>query len=482
MFKFRKEKRRFRRYKNNTIFNLLLGGSSFEAEMVDYSACGMCVVIRDNPQIPEGTLVNINIPEPEINTEGKVIWKRLTREGVMIGIERISALKGSLRDYRLSDLLIGIQKTKMTGVLEIKSDPIQKKSYTKNVNITTDARVIFEIREAPILKRIYIKNGEIIFSASNQASERPGEVLLDEGKINQEQYDQSVELLKKTGKRQGTILVELGYLKPQELFWAVRHQVEKIILSLFNFKEGVFYFKEGQLPSEEVITLKLSVANLIFKGITSINDKDYLESLFPSLDAVLCPSPDPLDLFQDIRLDDFDRQILLLIDGKNKIKDILQFSPSNEFDTLRTIYGLLSTRIVIDEKEVETELRPEPEPVNTEAIGEQIVEVPQEVIDRIEDMYKQHESLGYYKVLDIKEWATIDEIKKAYFRTAKEFHPDRHLYLPEEMKDKLNTIFVYITNAYSTLIDPQKRKEYNMTLMPNSAKQLSDTELELEQE
>ena len=207
----------------------------------------------------------------------------------------------------------------------------------------------------------------------------------------------------------------------------------------------------------------------------SINDRDYLRSLYPSLDTVLCPSPDPLDLFQDIRFDDLEKQILLLIDGKNKIKDILPLSPSNEFDTLRTIYGLLSTRIIIDEKELEPELRPETELFNTEAIGEQIVEVPQDVIDSIEDMYEQHENLGYYTVMGIKEWATSDEIKKAYFRRAKEFHPDRHLYLPEEMKDKLNTIFAYLTKAYSTLIDPQKRKEYDMKLTSKSEKHLSDT-------
>ena len=240
MFKFKKEKRRFRRYRCHTIFNLLLGDSSFEAEMVNYSASGICVVIPDNLQIHEGSVVNINIPEPEITIEGKVVWMRQTRERLKIGIERLSPLKDSLKDYRLPDLLIGIQRSKKTGVLEIKSDSI--------------------------LKRVYIKNGEIIFSASNQEAERLGEVLIEEGKINQEQYDHSVELLKKTGKRQGTILVELGYLKPQELFWAVRHQVEKIILSLFNLKEGVFHFKEGPLPSEEVITLKLSVANILVQN------------------------------------------------------------------------------------------------------------------------------------------------------------------------------------------------------------------------
>ena len=65
------------------------------------------------------------------------------------------------------------------------------------------------------------------------------------------------------------MLVRLGYLKPQELVWAVRRQVEEIILSLFGFEgsSSEVEFKEEPLPSDEVITLKLSAANLIYRGI-----------------------------------------------------------------------------------------------------------------------------------------------------------------------------------------------------------------------
>ena len=90
----------------------------------------------------------------------------------------------------------------------------------------------------------------MVFSSSNQDNDRLGEILLKEGKINLEQYNQSVAILKKTGKKQGAIFVELGYLKPQELVWAVRRQVEDIILSLFSFEGSNFRFefKEGPLP------------------------------------------------------------------------------------------------------------------------------------------------------------------------------------------------------------------------------------------
>lgn len=61
----------------------------------------------------------------------------------------------------------------------------------------------------------------------------------------------------------------------------------------------------------------------------------------------------------------------------------------------------------------------------------------------------------------MKEQATHSEIKKAYYRRAKEYHPDLHLNLPGEMKEKLLEIFTYITNAYLTLTNPVERNDYD---------------------
>ncbi|RKZ21098.1 hypothetical protein DRQ18_05070 [bacterium] len=60
--------------------------------------------------------------------------------------------------------------------------------------------------------------------------------------------------------------------------------------------------------------------------------------------------------------------------------------------------------------------------------------------------------INYFKILGVREDATKEEIKKAYFRLAKLYHPDHHRGMEEK--------FVLITKAYETLIDDEKRKEY----------------------
>ncbi|MEW6213772.1 MAG: J domain-containing protein, partial [Nitrospirota bacterium] len=86
-------------------------------------------------------------------------------------------------------------------------------------------------------------------------------------------------------------------------------------------------------------------------------------------------------------------------------------------------------------------------------------EIPQEVINKIEDTYNRYESMGYYGILGLKETATQDEIKRAFYRAVKEFHPDEYPYLNSaDLKDKLHTIFAFITQAYKTLSDPDKRR------------------------
>ncbi len=67
-----------------------------------------------------------------------------------------------------------------------------------------------------------------------------------------------------------------------------------------------------------------------------------------------------------------------------------------------------------------------------------------------------------YDVLEIKPDATEQEIKKAYFRLSKIWHPDRN---PPEDKEKCTAKFQEISDANNILSDPEKRKRYDMTGM-----------------
>ena len=67
--------------------------------------------------------------------------------------------------------------------------------------------------------------------------------------------------------------------------------------------------------------------------------------------------------------------------------------------------------------------------------------------------------MNYYELLNVSKDADNNQIKKQYYKLAKEYHPDK----TKGDKDK-ESKFIKIQQAYDTLIDEGKRKSYNMTL------------------
>src|SRR5262247_2080312 len=71
----------------------------------------------------------------------------------------------------------------------------------------------------------------------------------------------------------------------------------------------------------------------------------------------------------------------------------------------------------------------------------------------------------YYEVLGVARTATSDDIKKAYRRLARKYHPDVN---PGDKSAEAR--FKEINEAYEVLSDPEKRHKYD-TLGPNWTEQ-----------
>ncbi|MGE8685241.1 MAG: DnaJ domain-containing protein, partial [Acinetobacter sp.] len=66
--------------------------------------------------------------------------------------------------------------------------------------------------------------------------------------------------------------------------------------------------------------------------------------------------------------------------------------------------------------------------------------------------------MNLYEILHISQDAPVEIIKMAYKGLAQKYHPDRY------KGDDANEIMVKIREAYETLVDPEKRKNYDQFL------------------
>ena len=88
------------------------------------------------------------------------------------------------------------------------------------------------------------------------------------------------------------------------------------------------------------------------------------------------------------------------------------------------------------------------------------------------------EELDYFELFGLNSAAGPREIKEAYYRESRTFHPDRFARLADEpLREKINDIFKRVTEAYVVLRDDRKRAKYLADLAsPERARKLRYTE------
>jgi hypothetical protein len=339
-----------------------------------------------------------------------------------------------------------------------------------------DATGMLSLAKDGITKRLYIKDGDIVFAASTYEGDRLGEALLRAGKITVRQFEAASKVVIQTGRRFGGVLVEMGSLKPRDLFWGVKFQVQEIVYSLFSWTDCAYEFIPGELPAGEVITLHMSTANLILNGIKRIDDWTRISRGIPPMDSVMRLTGDQARLFQDVDFPAEEKHVLSLFDGRRTIKEVLAESRLSDFDALRAVYVFYSIGMLEDKSgRGPVQEGPEEKPEDAAAPGQ--------------ETGGEARRQDHYEVLNVEKDAAPAEIKAAYQRLARLYHPDpvgfawdviiedaykklARLYLPEEqeqegmkqMTAELEEMFGKVNEAYKVLSDESSRWEYDLSL------------------
>jgi curved DNA-binding protein CbpA len=236
---------------------------------------------------------------------------------------------------------------------------------------------------------------------------------------------------------------------------------------------------------------------MILEAVRSVEDPDVVRYALGDIDRILGLSSDPLLRFQKVTLSPADGYVLSRVDGTLSAREIIQMNAMPAEETMKSLYGLLCTGILEylplpSKKPIKAETRkapprPVPAPANETAkavpeAGPPPPAAPPAVTatpvtepasaaagdprrQEILDAYEGLKTRNHFEVLGIPKASTEAQVKEAYFRLAKRFHPDAH-HDPAlaDLADKLEAVFIRLGRAYEVLRNPRSRSSYEADL------------------
>jgi len=341
-------------------------------------------------------------------------------------------------------------------------------------------------------RNVRFVKGSIVHAASEAPEEHLGEVLVRLGRLTRADVDRAGETVEREHKRLGAVLMEMGVFSKDQLEDALALHAHELLIRIFEAaSEGSYEFEaaESEVAQGE-FTLKLSTGEIILDAVRRVRDPDVVRYALGDIDRVLALSSDPLLRFQRITLSPSDGYILSRIDGTLSAREVMQMLALPAEEVQRSLFGLLCTGVVeqaagppkAPPKAVplrpRPEARPEPRPApppppivapapppaarepsaDTQAKRREIVEA-----------YETLKAKSHFEALGVERSATDAQVKEAYFRLAKRFHPDTH-HDPNmaDLRDKLESVFIRLGEAYEVLRSPRSRAAYESDLASRS--------------
>lgn len=366
-------------------------------------------------------------PEVEATQQGS---------GPSPAVAKSGELSGRLNKADFPQILHSLYQQKLTGLLHL------QKGSAKKV--------------------IYIKNGYPIFVRSNILGECLGRMLVKNDTITQVDCDQSIEKSKTSGRLQGTVLIEMGLLTPQDLHDALKQQVTEKLLNVFAWLEGLYRFVPQEDFRKNITNIELSPAALILEGVKRYWDKERVaEYLSPRLTDYLKQADNPLYLFQEMGLSRRGEEVFAECLGDMTLESILVQHPLSKREVEQVIAAMLIVGMVTAQATVSK--------LGDEARARRKADRPidSELRKKILEDYKRIIPADFFAALELGHQSDSATVRRAYYKLAKQYHPDRFLGrgLSNDMENKVNEIFGHITQAYTVLSDPTKRAGYREELL-----------------
>ena len=360
-------------------------------------------------------------------------------------------------------------------------------------------------------RSVSMRRGNLVNGDTNVKEDRMGETLVRQGLITQADLKRATGFVLRDGKRLGVVLLDLGILDKDRLEDGLAIHLRENLMKVISWNEGSYAFDEepeGDEPTD--VTLKLSTGEMILEAVRRVQDPDVIRYALGDIDRILGHSNDPLLRFQKITLTPADGYVLSRVDGTLSAREILQLIPQPPEETQRSLFGLLCTGVIeylalppkkparpgppagrpasaappkaasppkppppAPSAAPRKPLEPPPPPPRT-PLSEDVRKAAEARRLEIEEAFTGLKTRNHFEVLGLPRASSEAQVKEAYFRLAKRFHPDTHHDpLLTDLRDKLEAVFIRLGEAYEVLRNPRSRASYESDLaarMPRTPK------------
>jgi DNA-binding response OmpR family regulator len=295
-------------------------------------------------------------------------------------------------------------------------------------------------------KVVVLCDGVPIQVRSNQASECLGRRLFRAGRIDGDALQESLRRTREEGGRQGEILVGMGAITEDEVEHELLAQAEDKLLELFSWDDGSSWRQSGVSNISFATELQGWTPRLVtLRGVSRMSEERAQRLLAPIANLKLAVSES--DLSDEELVIPHVAEAIAVVRSGAPTASLIESYPA-------AIYGLWLTGIarLIDPEsgQVITELAPN-DASSQEADPE---------LTGLREELAEFENKDYFELFGVERDATAGDVRKAFTKLVKDYHPDRYSKKPADVRAAASNIFSLLSSASTTLSDENARKEY----------------------
>ncbi len=321
-----------------------------------------------------------------------------------------------------------------------------------------------EVAAGGVLRRVFIDGGAPVFADSSEPAEDLVGHLAAEGRITRAVALEARDRAQVTGASADEVLIDAGYLEPDDAHRALRSWVIERITALFGLEAGEATVLRGGPRPLDPVDLGLHPGRLVLDGVRRKYGRLRLYRAFGTPTTVPRPASGPRPEHPGLSLRQDEALVASLVDGRRSALEIAHTAQLHEVDTLAILHALGVLRLIDGPSTLRTGGLPPLDPSAMERAGAPRTDDQHPgFAELVAQKHGEVFACDYHQVLGVPRAATGAEVRAAWERLHRLFDPHR-VRRDSPLWHQVRDIVTVVDDAWAVLGDERLRARYEAQL------------------